>query len=295
MVAALLWSCEDSINPRLESADAALVVDAWITNKPGKQVIRLTSTQTYFANEVPPGVRSASVRVMDQNSGRVYVFTENTAVPGNYEWVPTGNETFGTIGNRYELNVRVGTEEYRAESRMGRVPPVDSVTFTFQDATQFFPAAYFAEFWATDSPGKGDTYWIRAYKNGVFLRKPADLTVAFDAGFSEGGNFDGVTFITPIRSGVNPSDVDANDQALAPYKIGDSLFVEIHSITKPAFNFLNEVVIQTDRPGGFSEFFATPLANVGTNIENVRSAGPKAVGFFNTAAVSGNGKKLRED
>jgi hypothetical protein len=294
MVAALLWSCEDTISPRLELADAALVVDAWITNKPGKQVIRLTSTQSYFANEVPPGVRSASVRVKDLNSGRVYVFSENTAIAGNYEWMPTGNETFGTIGNRYELNVRVGTEEYRAESRMGRVPPVDSVTFTFQEATQFFPAAYLAEFWATDSPGKGDTYWIRAYKNGVFLRKPSDLTVAFDAGFSEGGNFDGVTFITPIRSGVNPSDVDADDQALAPYKIGDSLFVEIHSITKPAFNFLNEVVIQTDRPGGFSEFFATPLANVGTNIENVRAAGPPAVGFFNTAAVSGNGKRLRQ-
>lgn len=295
IVVALFGACEDIINPRLESASAALVVDGWITNKPGKQIIRLTTTQPYFENVVPPGVRNASVRVTDQNTGRVYVFAENTSVAGNYEWLPVGNETFGIIGNRYELNVRVGAEEYRASSRMGRVPPVDSVTFTFEEATQFFPESYFAEFWATDLPGRGDTYWIRAYKNGVFLRKPADLTVAFDAGFSEGGNFDGVTFITPIRTGVNPSDVDANDQALAPYKVGDSLFVEIHSITKPAFNFLNEVVIQTDRPGGFSEFFATPLANVGTNIENVRPAGPKAVGFFNTAAVSGNGKKLRED
>jgi hypothetical protein len=294
-VLALVWSCEDIINPELERADAVVVVDAWINNKPGKQIIKLTSTQPYFENLVPPGIRNATVRVTDQTSARVYNFVENTSTPGNYEWTPVGNETFGVVGNRYELSVRVGTEEYRATSRMGRVPEVDSVTFAFEEASQFFPAAYFAEFWATDPAGKGDTYWIKAFKNGVFLKKPSELNVAFDAGFSEGGNFDGVTFITPIRSGVNPSDVDANDQALPPYKIGDSLYVEIHSITKPAFNFLNEVVIQIDRPGGFSEFFATPLANVGTNIENVRPNGPKAVGFFNTAAVAGNGKRLRED
>lgn len=291
----LVWSCEDVINPELERADPVLVVDGWITNKSGKQIIKLTSTQPYFENLVPPGIRNATVRVTDQTNGRVYNFLENTSIAGNYEWTPAGNEVFGVIGNRYELSVRVGSEEFRASSRMGRVPPVDSVTFTFQEASQFFPASYFAEFWATDPSGKGDTYWIRAYKNGVFLQKPSELTVAFDAGFSEGGNFDGVTFITPIRSGVNPNDVDANDQAVAPYKIGDSLYVEIHSVTKPAFNFLNEVVIQIDRPGGFSEFFATPLANVGTNIENVRANGPKAVGFFNTAAVAGNGKRLRED
>jgi hypothetical protein len=295
VVATLIWSCEDTINPELEQADPVVVVDAWINNKPGRQIIKLTSTQPYFENLVPPGIRNATVRVTDQTTARVYNFVENTSVAGSYEWTPTGNETFGMIGNRYELSVRIGTEEFRATSRMGRVPEVDSVTFSFQEASQFFPASYFGEFWATDPAGSGDTYWIKAYKNGVFLKKPGELNVAFDAGFSEGGNFDGVTFITPIRTGVNPNDVDANDQALPPYKIGDSLHVEIHSITKPAFNFLNEVVIQIDRPGGFSEFFATPLANVGTNIENVRPNGPKAVGFFNTAAVAGNGKRLREE
>ncbi len=295
LVLALVWSCEDVINPELERADPVLVVDGWISNKPGRQVIKLTSTQPYFENVVPPGIRNATVRVTDLTNGRVYTFAENTSVAGSYEWTPVGNEVFGVVGNRYELSVRVGSEEYRASSRMGRVPPVDSITYAFEEATQFFPASFFAEFWATDPAGAGDTYWIKAYKNGVFLKKPNELNVAFDAGFSEGGNFDGVTFITPIRSGVNPNDVDANGQAIAPFKIGDSLYVEIHSITKPAFNFLNEVVIQIDRPGGFSEFFATPLANVGTNIENVRANGPKAVGFFNTAAVSGNGKRLREE
>jgi hypothetical protein len=287
-----LPSCEDIINPELEQADAVLVVDAWLNNKPGQQVIKLTTTQPYFENLLPPGVQNAAVQVNDLTSGTVYVFREN-ANAGEYQWTPAGNETFGAIGHRFELVVQVGSEEYRATSRMGRVPPIDSISFTFQPATQFFPESFFAEFWATDPVGSGDTYWIKAFKNGVFLKKPSELNVAFDAGFSEGGNADGVTFITPIRTGVNPNDVDANGNPLPPFRPGDSLWVEIHSISRAAFNFLNQVVIQTDRPGGFSELFATPLANVATNIVNTRPGGPKAVGFFNTAAVSGKGRGLR--
>jgi len=292
-VGMLISSCEDVINPELERADAVLVVDAWLNDKPGQQLIRLTTTQPYFESLVPPGVRNATVEVNDVTSGVVYRFFENPGAAGDYQWTPSGNEVFGTVGHRYELVVRVGSEEYRASSRMGRVPPIDSVTFTFQPATQFFPEGFLAEFWATDPVGPGDTYWIKAFKNGVFLRKPSEITVAFDAGFSEGGNFDGVTFITPIRSGVNPNDVDANGDPLPPYVPGDSLWVEIHSITRAAFNFLNAVVVQTDRPGGFSELFATPLANVGTNIANTRPGGPPAIGFFNTASVSGKGRRLR--
>lgn len=55
---------------------------------------------------------------------------------------------------------------------------------------------------------------------------------------------------------------------------------------------MSEVKIQTDRPGGFSELFASPLSNVSTNIVNV-SGNRKVLGFFNTSAVSSAGKRLR--
>jgi cobyrinic acid a,c-diamide synthase len=76
--------------------------------------------------------------------------------------------------------------------------------------------------------------------------------------------------------------------------VGDSVYVEIHSITPEAFNFLNQVVIQIDRPGGFSELFAAPLANVSTNISNMNSNGKPVVGFFCVSAVSTAGKRLEE-
>ena len=86
---------------------------------------------------------------------------------------------------------------------------------------------------------------------------------------------------------------DENGDFQAPFLPGDSIYVELHSITNEAFFFLSEVQFQTDRPGGFAELFATPLSNVVTNIipsdENA-----EVVGFFNVSAVSGNGKRLVE-
>ncbi len=70
--------------------------------------------------------------------------------------------------------------------------------------------------------------------------------------------------------------------------------MEIHSISLAAFNFLSEVAIQSNRPGGFSELFAKPLSNVSTNIFNENPNGKPVLGFFNVAAVSSLGKKFEE-
>jgi len=54
------------------------------------------------------------------------------------------------------------------------------------------------------------------------------------------------------------------------------------------------VKVQTNRPGGFGELFATPLANVSTNIINTNAQGTKTQGFFNVAAVSSAGKRFKD-
>ena len=207
-------------------------------------------------------------------------------------WVPSGNDVFGTLGLNYTLSVQTNGETFIAESRMGRVPVVDSITFFVQEGNQFIDDLYQAEFWAKDPLETGDAYWIKFYKNGVQQNKPSEIITAYDAGFTKGGNFSGVEFIPPIRRAINPFDTDADDQLLSPYQVGDSVSVQIHAVTEAAFNFLNQVAIQTDRPGGFSELFSTPLANVSTNIRNTNANGSKVVGFFNVGAVSGLGRKF---
>lgn len=290
----LFASCEDIIDPSLRKADPVLVVDAWINDKVEDQIIRLTMTQAYLSGEAPPAVSGATVTV-DYDGGSIS-FTEDVSEPGVYRWetdAVTSDEVFGVIGRTYTLNVVVNGQTFQATSKINRTVAIDSVTFEKDDSPFYPDNSYIAEFWATEPLGEGDTYWIRTYKNGQLLSKPSEINIAYDAGFSRGSKIDGITFIPPIRA-VNPNDVDEDDMPLAPYEIGDSVYVEIHSITYASFTFLSQVSIQTNRPGGFGELFSTPLANVSSNM--VASAGPlKAVGFFNVAAVEGLGKKLEQE
>lgn len=75
---------------------------------------------------------------------------------------------------------------------------------------------------------------------------------------------------------------------------GDSVYVEIHSISNDAWFFLNQVIIETTRTGGFGALFATPLANVSTNIVP-ETPENRVAGFFNIAAVSGEGRRLNTE
>ncbi|MFM7329583.1 MAG: DUF4249 domain-containing protein [Bacteroidota bacterium] len=294
LFALIALSCETIIDPELESADPVLVVDAWINNRPEAQVIMLTRTQGYFDTAPLTGVVGAQVKVTNTTTNEVFLFTP-AATPGEYVWEPEGiGESIGVTGNKFSLQVIAGGQEYRSTATLGRVPAIDSITFTFQPGGSFFPDSYIAEFYAVDPPGKGDTYWIKAWKNDTLLLRPSEINVAFDGGFSEGGNIDGVNFITPIRQAINPAVTDKDGRPLSPYVIGDSVYVEIHSITRQAFDFLNQVAIQTDRPGGFSELFAAPMSNVGTNIVNANPTGEIAIGFFNVSTIAAAGKRLKQ-
>jgi hypothetical protein len=123
--------------------------------------------------------------------------------------------------------------------------------------------------------------------------------MTYDASFTSGQSVDGQQFIIPIRKDfVNPIDQnpDNKNELLPPYLIGDSLYVEIHSIDPAAYEFLFGVYFQISRPGGFAELFSMPLANSTTNIMNINENSMSNVaGFFNVSAVSGRGQKLTQE
>lgn len=288
MTTIIALGCEDQINPELDDAPALVVVDAWLDNESAPQTIWVTSTQPYFENAVPPPISGALVTVQDSEGG-FYPFTEQS--DGSYQWIPAADQRLGRIGLDYLLTIEIGGTTYTSVSTMNRVPQIDSITFRFEEENLFLDDSYWAEFWSRDPLGPGDTYWIKSYKNGQLLNNPDEINIAFDAGFTEGGNIDGLIFIPPIRDAINPLDEDEDDNFLSPFEDGDSVRVEIYSITNEAFRFLNETALQTNRPGGFAELFATPLSNVPTNIT---SSDPEetVVGFFNVSAVSRSSSTL---
>jgi hypothetical protein len=294
VLAIILFSaCDTVIHPDLESAPPVLVVEAWLNDKSEKQIIQLTQTQPYFDTSKPIGISGATVTVTD-DLNTVYTFVDDGSNSGTYQWTPALGQNIGTPGRTYTLVVQTSGEIFQAITPMKRTTAIDSITFEIKPEFQFPKDSYIAQFWAQDPSGKGDSYWIRAFKNGVLLNKPMEINVAYDGGFSAGGDIDGVQFIQPIREAINPLDEDPKDknQNLPPYAVGDSVYVEIHSITLAAFDHLHQVIDQTNRQGGFGALFARPLENVSTNIINNNPNGSKVTGFFSVSAVKGLGKKF---
>ncbi len=296
LITITFFGCETNITPELDTAAKILVVDAWINQKMERQEIRITQSQPYFDNSIPSKISSATVTVEDLSNGTIYNFQEGSS---SYFWNPVGTP-FGEVGHNYKLTVTAQGETFEAFSNLGRVPSIDSILFHYKPAETIIKEEYYlGEFMAKDPVGVGDAYWIKAWKNGVFLGKPAELNMAYDAGFSAGQPVDGQDFLIPIRNGfTNPMDkIDGKqNEFIPPYKVGDSLYVEIHSINPLAFDFLYGVYFQIARSGGFSELFAMPLTNSSTNLKSTdKNSITNVAGFFNVAAVSSRGLKLTQE
>ena len=286
LIAFAFFSCENIIYPELEPSLEQYVVDAWLNDLPGSQKIFLSKSNNYFMSELPKLLSGAEVYLTDEDGNR-YDFEETE---GGYVWGDSSSTSFLQVGTSYQLNVSIDGIRFSGTSEMNPVPPVDSITFKYQEKDfSTVEDYYLAEVVATDLAGVGNTYWIKAWKNEVYLNKASEINIAYDAGFSAGGNIDGQVFIQPIQELINPFDTDEAGEALIepPYSIGDTIYVEIHSISESAFYFLNEVKIQTVRSGGFGALFAQPFSNVSTNLinEDVNSA-IHPVGFFNVSAIS---------
>ena len=200
--------------------------------------------------------------------------------------------TLGEVGRQFNLNIDIDGKQYISNSTMNRIMPIDSLVTKFQESELGQVEGYYAELFARDFQGPGDTYWVKTFKNGQFLNKASEISIVYDASFTAGGGVDGVTFITPIRASVNrtPDAGDSEDNNdVAPWAVGDSIRVEIHSLNQAAFYFLEESLTQMTL--GDAGLFAEPPANVPTNITPLNATEPadEAVGFFNVAAVSEKG------
>ncbi len=169
------------------------------------------------------------------------------------------------------------------------MPEIDSIVQESRTDELIGPDGIYAELFARDLPGLGNSYWIKTFKNGEFLNKPQELNIAFDGAFDPGAQLDGAIFIGPIREAVNripDEDNEADDIQVAPWNNGDSILVEIHSISNEAFFFLD--VARDQMTNGDNTIFALPLANAQGNVFNV-SGEEHPLGVFNVAAVSSKG------
>jgi hypothetical protein len=270
-----LSSCEDPIKVESELGKTQLSVDAFLNNLNEPQVIYLKETKQFFEEVAQEAFVANSVYVID--SLNKYIFED--VGDGVYIW---DDSVMISEGRNYELVIETEDFKYTAKSYANPVPKIDSLNW------QYVPAglgqkngSYAIELVARDLEGQFDYYWIRFLKNGVYDNRLSGLNVSVDGTFSETGQGDGKLFIPPISTLVAYNVEDS-------IALGDEVTYEIWSLSSETFSFWQEATNQAIQGGGIGALFATPTANVRTNITSPINAKleDNAVGWFSTSVVS---------
>lgn len=247
-----LSSCLDVVPLDVPKAEPLLAVEGQITDQNKPAAVTLTLTQPYFTDAPAPTVSGATLTLQD-DLGQQEQLRETA--PGFYQG---RGVVQGRIGGRYTLTIVADGQTYRAETEIRRTPRIDSIGLEFKTQQLGFDEGYYALYNGPELPGVGDYYRFKVYKNGVLFNKPGDLIVRSDELVD--GNYIG--------------QVQLNDKPLVR---GDKLRVELLSIPRDYFYFLNEMFTQINNVG----LFATSPANVRTNVKNTQSgSGKAAVGYF---------------
>ncbi|MBU6325054.1 MAG: DUF4249 family protein [Bacteroidetes bacterium] len=271
-----LVACERPYDINLADGMPQYTIDAFVNNSDSEQTIRITRSIPF--NNDPstiPGVEGAQVAIFDSTDFKVYFFSDRGK--GTYTFTPNRStgDTF-RVGHDYILAVIIGADTFISGSTMHPTAPVDSLSLVKEKERLGVKAGQYVELGAKDLPGKGDCYWIKTFINGAMRNKVTELNLAYDGAFSPNAGSDGIPFIVPIRY------LALNDFQ-KPYKSGDRIRVEIHSITPETLYFFTEVRQQLQNAG----LFATIPANVKSNVFNLNPKSTvKANGFFCMSAVS---------
>ncbi|MEO1516089.1 MAG: DUF4249 domain-containing protein [Bacteroidota bacterium] len=253
-----LLACTERIDLELNEGDnQKLVVDAWITDQPKEQFVRLTLTTSYYYNQAAPPASEASVQLSDEET--TYILTEREK---GYYYLPGDFRT--KIGQLYTLDISYGGKSYTATSLLRPISPIDSVGYYLDDPEENL---YAITLYAQEPAGEGDNYFFKNYKRGT-------------------------TTADTLRNAeiANDEVVDGNyiggaDIGYETYAVGDTVDVEMYSIQREAFDYFLAILLETEFRGGP---FDTPPANVPTNISG------DAKGFFIMSAVSSDWLVIEE-
>lgn len=264
---ALLSSCDDKIDLKLNSSNPYLNVDADIDNlTETRDTVHISTTIGYLEQGKLPAVKGAFV-VLSGSDGTLDTLQE--VKDGSYV---VNDGWAGQPGQTYTLAIRLtdGTR-FQAAAKMPRVQVLDSLTARYKKDTPPYDDGYYVGLWFTENPGKGDYFLFELVKNDTLQNLPQNLFVIND----------------DLSDGQRVLGPELNNR---PYIKGDTAFVRICTVTEDAYYFYTELQVQLNNGG----LFAQPPANVRTNIVNITPGSEmKTTGYFLVRAKSGKGVRCK--
>jgi hypothetical protein len=246
-----LISCEKEII--LEVADKEgefVVVEAIITDVPGKQYVKLTQTGTYYSNEKPKAVSDATVAISWEN-GSISLTESNKADSAGYYFTPPNFAV--QEGFTYSLNINTADRTLFSQMKAMPVPDIESLEI-YLDTTFFAfflpeegDSSYVTQISYTPLVDKGNRYLFNLYRNNELLTvNPRSKSTINDTNFNGTVKINAQNFLT--------KDVIE----------GDSITIEMMSIDRNIREFYQVFFSQTDLSG--NPFAGSPPANIPTNI-----------------------------
>jgi hypothetical protein len=281
LVAMLLPSCQDVIQIKLDQGSKLYVIDAFVNDLRQNQVIRITTSDSYFSNRPAPAVPNAAVLLSDLTASKQYAFTYTG--DGNYTYTLAPTDTISYVNHQYKLEVTIDGYIYSSMATQKRTAKIDSISQVSSEGfgpppkDTSFVCLLYARDKADNNP---DYYWVKTFRNDTLFSDPSSLNVCIDGtgGPVMNSPSDSINFTPP-----------ATFLGFKSFRKKDMCKVEIHSISKETYYFFVQTINQINNGG----LFATTPENVKTNITTPGDAKTRAVGRFNMASVTTASKVIK--
>lgn len=267
IITIIALSCQEEVEIEIDNnLPVKVAVDARITNRNQYQVIKISNSADYFANEPINGVQTANLEIVESGSDRVYTFHEVDTIPGSY----ISDEAFaGRVGETYELNFSYQDENYQASAYLDTVPAIDSISYLYEYFNYFGGEGFYQiKMSATEPEPAGDYYLFNLYVNDSLYNNKLRLTTYSD---------------DVIINGKPLINIDLYFLPQEEIKLDTNLIrVEMLSISREEYMFIIAFLTETF---GNGSLFSGPPADIPTNIQNLTSDN-SGLGFFSASSIS---------
>lgn len=247
--------CTDVIDVEVPVAEPRLVIEASLDWEKGtlgnEQTIYLSLSTPYFDEDRINPVIGASVKVINNVSGSMFLFTDE----GDGEY--TTNDFEPVVDQEYTLKVIYNSETYTAVETLMPVVDIDGV---YQSTDQGFDKdAFEVNVLFTDPAGIDNFYLMKFHQDGEFLPELFDISDEFTDG--------------------NQMEVFYENE---DFVVDDQVNIDLYGVSKQYYNYIRLLIEQSYDGGPFT----TIPAQLKGNCINITNAENYAFGYFRLTQVS---------
>lgn len=257
----ILTSCGVS-DLTIPDGNEVLVVEGWITNEDKQHWVKLSRTVPFDKSKTSSPIKDAVVHIEDN----VNSFPLSHASEGTY----LSNSFTGIEARSYRVTIELATGEMIQSQweRLNPLMPIDTIKYEFfidqdpesgEDVRVYFPIVI-----SSDPIDESNFYRYKGFRNGTVLNEPNEIILLSDQ-FVNGAN-SLPNFIPEFR-----------------YSFSDTIKVELHSLTREGFEFMELLKSQTTSLGSSS---GTSPAALNGNLTITDDNSQTVLGFFGASAVS---------